>query len=71
MIVWGVVGPRGSQVFSCDEIPDWEWARCHKAGCSNFVCHQLSDQFCWVHLDSLPNGQEFITRLGKIKEPVE
>lgn len=65
--VWGIVGPRGSEVFECEGF-EWEWARCHREGCAHFVCQRLSDIYCWKHLDSLPTGKEFIEGL---KEKVD
>jgi hypothetical protein len=54
--VWGIVGPRGSEEFTCEGMEDWEWARCHWDGCENFVCVRLSDIHCWVHADGQPTG---------------
>lgn len=72
LAVWGVVGPRGSEEFSCDGMPDWEWARCHKAACPNFVCHRLSSIHCWVHAGGLPTGAEFIESINALEpETVE
>jgi hypothetical protein len=63
METWGIVGPRGSKVFSRDGMPVWEWARCHKAGCNNFVCRNLSDVWCSVHVDGSPTLGEIIEAL--------
>lgn len=67
--VWGLVGPKGSETFSC-EGDDWEWAHCHFGACENFVCHRLSDIHCWVHADGQPTGAEFVDSLVK-RETVE
>lgn len=61
--IWGTVGPRGSEHFSCEGMSDWEWARCHKAGCLNFVCVRLSDIWCYQHADGLPSLGEIIEAL--------
>lgn len=63
MEIWGRVGPRGSEIFSCDGAQDWEWARCHKAECDKFVCRRLSDIWCYVHADGLPTLSEIIERV--------
>lgn len=69
--IWGTVGPKGSEVFSCDGMDDWEWARCHWGACENFVCHRLSDIHCWVHADGQPTGAEFVYSLKVLsREPV-
>lgn len=63
--VWGVVGPKGSETFSCEGMEDWEWARCHWRSCENFVCRRLSDIYCWVHVDGQPTGAEFIDSMAR------
>ena len=67
MITWGIVGPRGSEIFECDvgEPREWEWARCHWDACPNFVCVRLSQIHCYVHADGQPTGKEFLASLTK------
>jgi hypothetical protein len=63
MQTWGTIGERGSEIFTCDGMPDWEWAKCHKSNCENFVCERLSATFCYLHADGLPTLGEVIDAL--------
>lgn len=65
METWGIVGPRGSELFCDEDGSEWEWARCHWSGCGNFVCRRLSPIHCWVHADGQPTGVEFVESLVK------
>lgn len=71
LAVRGIVGPKGSENFSCEGEDDFEWARCHFGACQNFVCVRLSEIYCWVHADGAPTGAEFIESLTKDRETVE
>ena len=67
MTVWGTIGPRGAELCEDDYGNKWLWAFCHKDGCPNLVCRNLSDRWCYVHADGLPSLQEVVAD-AKVKE---